>query len=295
MVWAEDNPENFVCMEKTKMVIYRDTSDEEPMSCSGYLCSFTDLQVKAILLDDVLNRPENPSPSDIVDYDTKILKEARLLLDKTELADATQFIEQNPHQRLWRILSETALKKLDLKTAEHAFVKCKDFYGIEFVKKLQHITSQEVRKAEVAAYFNQFEEAEKLYVDADRKDLAYQLRKKLGDWFKVLQILKTNFGKRMTEDPDLIESDMLSGALGGGNDAQLEEAFNEIGDFYCERQKWDLAVKYYITGRNVEKQAECYYILEDYDSLYKLMDLLPENSEFLTVRKIISQLCWIYF
>jgi WD repeat-containing protein 35 len=36
-------------------------------------------------------------------------------------------------------LAESALNKLDIKTAEHAFVKCKDYYGIEFVKKLQNI------------------------------------------------------------------------------------------------------------------------------------------------------------
>ena len=38
-----------------------------------------------------------------------------------------------------RLLAESALNKLDIKTAEHAFVKCKDYYGIEFVKKLQNL------------------------------------------------------------------------------------------------------------------------------------------------------------
>lgn len=38
-----------------------------------------------------------------------------------------------------RLLSESSLNKLDLKSAEIAFVKCKDYYGIEFVKKLQNI------------------------------------------------------------------------------------------------------------------------------------------------------------
>ena len=69
----------------------------------------------------------------------------------------------------------------------------------------------------------------------------------------------------------------------GGTDTQLEEAYNAIGEYNAERQKWDLAVKYFILGRNLEKQAECYYILEDYDSLCKVMDQLPENSELLTV------------
>jgi hypothetical protein len=43
------------------------------------------------------------------------------------------------------------------------------------------------------------------------------LRKKLGDWFRVVQLLKTG---------------------SGGDDVQLEEAWNAIGDYYADRQKW---------------------------------------------------------
>jgi WD repeat-containing protein 35 len=116
--------------------------------------------------------------------------------------------------------------------------------------------------------------------------LAYHLRRKLGDWFKVLQLLKTNSGsKKLPEnDQELLESDMLVAASGSGSDSQLEEAYNEIGLNYFERQKWDIAVKYFIMSRNLEKQAECYFILEDYESLSKVMDQLPDNSELLTVR-----------
>ena len=116
-------------------------------------------------------------------------------------------------------------------------------------------------------------------------DLAYKLRKKLGDWFKVLQILKASSGKRdgSGRGGNDLDSDVLASAAGGsGSDLQLEEAYNEIGDYYAERQKWEMAIKYYLIGRNLEKQAECYYILEDYDSLYKIMDQLPDNSEYLT-------------
>jgi WD repeat-containing protein 35 len=105
----------------------------------GYLCSFSDLEVKAVFLDEIMQRPENPSQNDVLNLDTKSLRETRDLLEKVELQEATQFIERNPHPRLWRLLSESALNKLDLKMAEHAFVKLKDYYGIEFVKKLQNI------------------------------------------------------------------------------------------------------------------------------------------------------------
>lgn len=51
-----------------------------------------------------------------------------------------------------------------------------------------------------------------------RRDLAIGLRIKLGDWFRVLQLLKTGSG-----DCD---------------DALLEQAYNAVGDYFADRQKW---------------------------------------------------------
>ena len=50
------------------------------------------------------------------------------------------------------------------------------------------------------------------------RDLAISLRIKLGDWFRVLQLLTTGSG----------DSD----------DALLEQAHNAIGDYFADRQKW---------------------------------------------------------
>lgn len=169
VVWASDNPDMYVCMEKTKMMIFRDIQSEEPISCSGYICEFCELQVKVVFLDDIMSRVDNPKFYDIVDFDTKYLRDTRDLLEKVDLTDATHFIEQNPHTRLWKLLSENALNKMDLVTAEHAFVKSKDYYGIEFIKKLQNIPNQNLKKAEICAYFNMFEEAELAYLEQDRK------------------------------------------------------------------------------------------------------------------------------
>jgi len=49
------------------------------------------------------------------------------------------------------------------------------------------------------------------------RDLAVALRKKLGDWFRVVQLLQT-------------------GSF--GDDQQMEEACSAIGDYYADRQKW---------------------------------------------------------
>lgn len=44
------------------------------------------------------------------------------------------------------------------------------------------------------------------------------------------------------------------------------------------------AVQYYLQGRNQERLAECYYMLEDYDGLERLASSLPENHKLLPVR-----------
>ncbi|KAJ8387955.1 hypothetical protein AAFF_G00148890 [Aldrovandia affinis] len=261
MQWANDNPDLFAMMEKTRMYVFRNLDPEEPIQTSGYICNFEDLEIKSVLLDEILKDPERPNKDYLINFEIRSLRDSRALIEKVGIEDASQFIEDNPHPRLWRLLAEAALQKLDLKTAEQAFVRCKDYQGIEFVKRLGNLQSESMKQAEVAAYFGRFEEAERMYLDMDRRDLAISLRMKLGDWFRVLQLLKTGSG-----DCD---------------DALLEQAYNAIGDYFADRQKWVNAVQYYLQGRNQERLAECYYMLEDYDGLERLANSLPENHRLL--------------
>ncbi|KAF7657555.1 hypothetical protein LDENG_00025340 [Lucifuga dentata] len=261
MKWANDNPDLFAMMEKTRMYVFRNLDPEEPIQTSGYICNFEDLEIKSVLLDEIMKDPERPNKENLINFEIRSLRDSRALIEKVGIEDASQFIEDNPHPRLWRLLAEAALQKLDLKMAEQAFVRCKDYQGIEFVKRLGNLQSEAMKQAEVAAYFSRFEEAERMYLDMGRRDLAISLRIKLGDWFRVLQLLKT----------------------GSGNcdDALLEQAYNAIGDYYADRQKWINAVEYFHQGHNQERLAECYYMLEDYDSLDSLTSLLPENHKLL--------------
>ncbi|XP_037007685.2 WD repeat-containing protein 35 isoform X2 [Artibeus jamaicensis] len=261
MKWAKDNPDLFAVMEKTRMYVFRNLDPEEPIQTSGYICNFEDLEIKSVLLDEILKNPEHPNKDYVVNFEIRSLRDSRALIEKVGIEDASQFIEDNPHPRLWRLLAEAALQKLDLNTAEQAFVHCKDYQGIKFVKRLGNLQSESMKRAEVAAYFGGFEEAERMYLDMDRRDLAIGLRLKLGDWFRVLQLLKTGSG-----DAD---------------DSLLEQAHNAIGDYFADRQKWLNAVQYYVQGRNQERLAECYYMLEDYEGLESLANSLPENHKLL--------------
>uniref|UniRef100_A0A6A7G3L3 WD repeat-containing protein 35 n=4 Tax=Hirondellea gigas TaxID=1518452 RepID=A0A6A7G3L3_9CRUS len=260
--WASDNPEMFALMEKTKMCIFRNMDPEQPIPSSGYLCSFHELEVTAVLLDEVMQDPEFLNADHILTLEAKSLRDTRELLEKVSIKDASSFIDENPHPRLWRLLGEAALEKLDLENAETAFVRCKDYPMIQLVKRVAGIHSEAIRKAEVAAYFKRFEEAEKLYLEVERRDLAVNLRRKLGDWFRVLQLLK---------------------AGPAGDDTKMEEALNNIGHHYADRQHWDEAVKHFELAHNHQMLAQCYYQLEDFDSLESLVRSLPEGSNLLPV------------
>ena len=162
-------------------------------------------------MDEILRDPDTPSDEYVLDLEVKSLRDTRDLLEKVGLKDALGFIEENPHPRLWRLLAEAALEALDLQMAEAAYVRCKDYPGILFTKTLTKIQNQTVKKAEVSAWFKDFDEAERLYLEADMRPLAVRMRKRLGDWFKVIQLLKTG---------------------SGGNDAEMEEAYNEVSKFF---------------------------------------------------------------
>ncbi|KAK3238460.1 WD repeat-containing protein 35 [Cymbomonas tetramitiformis] len=259
MRWSDDNPELFAIMEKTRMYIFRGMEPEEPILSNGFLCEFSDLQIRAVLLDDVMRTPDHPDKDYFLDFETKSLRDTRHILSNIGINDAYQFIEDNSHPRLWRILAEYALEQLDFTIADKAFVRCADYQGIQFVKRLQLLDDKAKQHAEVAAYFKRFDEAETIYRDIDRMDLAIEMRMRLGDWFKV---------------------EKLAGS-GASDDSLLLLAWNKIGDYYSDRQKWNKAVAYYAQAKNTERLVECFYVLEDYTGLENLINTLPDAHPLL--------------
>lgn len=115
------------------------------------------------------------------------------------------------------------------------------------------------QKAEVACYFKRYDEAEQIFRDLDRKDLALDLRMRLGDWAKVIGLIEQ----------------------GAGNDATLNRAYKNLGDYSAERQKWAKAAKYYKLANDFENLANAYYKLEDFGALEQLIESLPQAEPIL--------------
>ena len=261
MKWAEDNDEMLCVMEKTKLVVIKGEVAEEPIASSGYLARFKDLEVRAVSLDQIMVKPEQPNRDFVVDYETTSLRDARNKIAAEGLLGGYAFADKTAHPRLWRLLAQAALEDLDHNMAERAFVRCGDYHGIQLIKQLRTMPDKMKARAEVAVYLKKFDEAENIYREIDRKDLAIQMRRKIGDDTRAVQLLQT----------------------GGGNDELTRDAWSRIGEYYTDRFKWRKAVQYFQQSKDSDKLAECYYRLEDLEALSKLRSDIPDCSPLLLV------------
>jgi hypothetical protein len=78
-------------------------------------------------------------------------RDTRALLAAGKDAEAQAFIADNAHPRLWRLLAEHALQRLDLPTAEKGFVQCRDYQGVQLVKRIAALPDRQKQQAEVCA------------------------------------------------------------------------------------------------------------------------------------------------
>ncbi|CAH2066689.1 unnamed protein product, partial [Iphiclides podalirius] len=249
-LWASDNCQMLAVAEKARLYIMRDNEPEEPLTMQGYLCRFKALEITTALLDNIT---DNCTPQHIVRVEVKSLRDTRQLIEKVGLKEAESFIKDNPHPQLWLLLAEAALKTFEsesaLETAEAAFVRRNDYAGIRFVNRLRALHSNALKKAEIHAYFKDFDAAENIYHEEDRRDLAIALRRRLGHWFRVVELLKMSVST---------------------TDAEIKNAYINIGDYYIDRQNWAGAIEYYAMSNNKEGLKKCYMALEDNESLAKL-------------------------
>lgn len=263
MLWAADHADRFAAMEKARMYVFLNNEPEEPIACSAHLCLFRNLKIKAVSLDDLIRGPSPEYPSQEFYYvlETKSLRDTRELLSSAtgtgagsgptgvsstvSLQDAASFVSDNSHPRLWKLLAEACLEKLEFGLAEKAFVSYKDYEGILFIRRLRKIRDVRLQKVEVMAYFKRFDEAEQEYRSMDRPDLAVDLRIRLGDWMRVVQMAQE----------------------GLADEATMSMAMKKLGEYYSERFQYAKAVPFFVKSRDLDNQALAYDALEDYASL----------------------------
>ncbi|CDS38237.1 WD repeat containing protein 35 [Echinococcus multilocularis] len=259
--FSTDNPSTFAIMEKAKLVMFRDTEAEPPIHSSVYIARFADLEVVGVQLDDIIQQCEHPKLDLVTRIPCKTLAECRGLLEHKQLDKAKAYVEEHPHPKLWQSYAEAALQEMQLNEAEVGFVMCQHYQGIDFVKKLRNIQSEVVRRAEVRAHFGDFDGAERLYLSTDRCDLAIDLRRRLGDWFRVAQLAK-EFGAVV-------------------RDSELIDVWNALGDHYYDKAQWPQASEFYGQGGDFKKLVHCLFRMGDYSTMESLIHELPDGHSLL--------------
>lgn len=256
MLWAEDNDEMIVVMEKTKMVVLRGDVAEDPVISAGYLGKFSGLEIRSLLLDEIFRTPEAPVKEHVADYEAKALRDAR---DSLNQGTAAELAGNAPHPRIYRLLAESALEKLNLTEAEKYFVLCGDYSSVQLVKSLRGQSDKMKARAGVAVALKRYDEGEAIYREIDRKDLAIAMREQTMDYNRVIQLLQT----------------------GGGNDALLRTAWDKLGSQYFDKYKYRKALQYFKQSRNMEMLSECYYRLEMFKELEELKNDVPDGTALL--------------
>jgi WD repeat-containing protein 35 len=196
MQWSDDDPDLYAVMEKNRVYIFRGGNPEEPIVSNGNICSFCDLRVKAILLDEVMKDPERPKKEHMIQFETKSLRDMRgLMHHDISFQDVVNFAEANNHNCLWRLLSKSALDNPEYANAYLSFVHSGDYHGVELIKKLKMTKDDNMRQAAIITYFKKFDQAEDMYTLNNQHDHAINLRSNIGDWFKVEKLVRSNFAE----------------------------------------------------------------------------------------------------
>lgn len=135
----------------------------------------------------------------------------------SSLEDAFALVEKCPHQRLWSMLGKAALHGRQFQLAIKSFVRINDYKTIQYIKQvrftspmprtcsryvgvflttlhklvqIEQLNDNFKQDAEIAAFFGQYDEAQAIYEESGRIDLALQLFMRLGQMERVESIWK---------------------------------------------------------------------------------------------------------
>ncbi|GAV06672.1 hypothetical protein RvY_16622-2 [Ramazzottius varieornatus] len=259
-IWAHDDPDLFAVAHRHRAIIFRNREPEDPIVSDGYFCQFKNLELRIAHLDDLHRSaaPTDPTAQSTKLLRVKSLRQALHLLEAATLAEAQSFVSTHSHPVLWNLLADKALRKLEIDVAETCYVHGQNYRGLHFVQKLKKTKSDKVRQAEVSAHFGDLYRAEQEFMDANRTDLAYDMRRISGDWFRLNEM-----------------------ALEDQNDAMLKESYEGLGKYYFDRQLWDDAVKNFENARDYASLYKTRMMNGDTEKLQELAENLPAGHHLL--------------
>ena len=265
---------SFVTVERNKLYFYSNLKHEsDPYLCIDYLAKYIDDEAIAVKLEDLINNKNksNINPNNYIKkYENKILAEFNNMMDTgKKLDEVYNYIKDNPNKKLWRRLSQKAMENLDFDTARKSMLQMNDFNGLEFLDQIKTVKDPELQKAEIAQYNSNYEEASKMFEKNNRSDLNLAMLMKLGKWEKVSDL--------MNKDKEKNQNDKNKET----KEQQIKMAYNNYADELFDKKEFDKAEENYNKSGNVKGLTNCYFAKEEYDKAAKMLEIIPEEDEFL--------------
>ena len=259
---------DFTILQKNRLFFINNLQVEgEMQKCTDYLAKYLDNEVTAVRIEKLNNDRNNDffeGKDYLKKYQNKVLREFNELMEddeKADLKEAFDYATKNPCNTFFSSITKKALDKNDLDTAQNAMLQIGDFEGLEFLKSIKNIEDEELKKAEILQYNSNFDEASKRYNRMNRPDLNLAMQVKLGNWDKVTDMMAKNNTK----------------------DENLKIAYNNYADELMEKKEYDKAEENYQKAGNIQGLALCYFAKEDYMKAAELLEVIPEEDEFLEV------------
>ena len=271
--WAEKNDENdredtldFVILQKNRLYFINNLQVEgEMMKCTDYLAKYINNEVTTVKIEKLNNDRNNDffeGKNYLKVYQNKVLKEFNELLENSQITDlkpALEYASKKPCNTFYSKITKKALEKLDFDSAQTAMLQTGDFEGLQFLKKIKNIEDDELKKAEILEFNNNYDEASNKYNNMGRSDLNLAMNIKLGKWDKVTDMMSKNDEK----------------------DENLKIAYNNYADELYEKKEYDKAEDYYKKSGNIHGLINTYFAKEDYNKAAELIEQLPKDDEFL--------------
>jgi WD repeat-containing protein 35 len=154
VVWSDTDPLSFAVMEKSRLHIVLDRTADEPITTDAFICNYSDLKVRGVVLDEVIQSQDGQlKVADIViDYESRQIKEIREMMKKQTARELYAVVEKQPSEALWRALAYKGLDDFDFSTAEKAFLKVDDYAALQMIKRICNFDDKEKQRAEILAY-----------------------------------------------------------------------------------------------------------------------------------------------
>jgi WD repeat-containing protein 35 len=264
LLWSNEDNQKFAFLEKNRLNIMKEYDTEEVLTCNGYLAEFSNLEITVVMLEELMQKPWDDKVNVeemVVKIETRVLRDLREMINSNiNMNEIYQFIERNPHRKLWEIFVEHAMLSLDFNNAERAMLQYNDFLGLMFIKRVKMIDDDYLKRAEIYQFFLKYDKAEEVYGMVDRKDLIIEMRMKLGNWERVIQLIR---------ESGYVQED------------NLKLAYNNYANQLYEDKNYARAEEFYTLTNNYEGLVNIWFKMEKFEKAIKFINVIPEGSEYL--------------